>query len=566
MAMIGAFVLLVGIVLLLLGGRADVLPAPVAVGLAVAASAAMVAFGWSLKPLLPVPAGEPGQVGQGAEAPQNAESPHVESQSPQNPGAVALMGVGFSGLLLTLWAATSLFDWVDPGVGAGLAGILALAGLLLARHRRSQALHVIIVGGTSLMGLNLGNAMAWNAVFCLVIAAAGLAMQDRRLRWPVATVARSIFVPFALFWAATHVVSVVAAVGFSVVALVDVILETRKRPESWMPILPMLMAALPWMYLTEVDARLWWPASILVVILHLVTALALRAEAGNAAVIVLLAAAFVLLQMDREVGASEAWFLPAAAALGYAVWARVTAFAPAMTASTVVGGMVALLCSWWVVPLASQHLVDQQLHLWHLGTAILLTGAVVLQANWWAGRRGLPGSILLWRALASLLPGSAALILAGSLAGRAAGRPETGFVLGHVMATIAWAAVGVWLLLWLRPRSRTPRQISRLGVVLVLLAVGKLFLFDLQELDGVFRVAAFFVVGLLLVAVGVRQGNMVSREGAGNPTDQPPTAQPPSAQPPSAQPPSAEPPSAQPTPSRAPLGSPHAPPRNDWSD
>ena len=555
MAMIGAFVLLVGIVLLLLGGHADVLPAPVAAGLAVAASAAMVAFGWSLKPLVPVPAGEPRQVGQGVASPQNAASPQ-SPQSLQNPGAVALMGVGFSGLLLTLWAATSLFDWVAPAVGAGLAALLALAGLLLARHRRSQALHVIIVGGTSLMGLNLGNAMAWNAVFCLVIAAAGLAMQDRRLRWPVATVARSIFVPFAVFWAATHVVSAVAALGFTVVALADVILETRKRPESWMPILPMFMAALPWMYLAELDARLWWPASILVVILHLVTALALRAEAGNAAVIVLLAAAFVLLQMDLQVETSEAWFLPAAAALGYAVWARVADFAPAMTASTVVGGIVALLCLWWVVPLASQHLVDQQLHLWHLGSAILLTGAVVLQANWWAGRRGLPGSILLWRALASLLPGSAALVLSGSLAGRAAGRPETGFVLGHVMATIAWAAVGVWLLLWLRPRSGTPRQISRLGVVLVLLAVGKLFLFDLQELDGVFRVAAFFVVGLLLVAVGVRQGNMVSREGAGHPMGQPPTGQPPTARPPN----------PQPTPPRAPLGSPHAPPKNHWGD
>jgi uncharacterized membrane protein len=44
----------------------------------------------------------------------------------------------------------------------------------------------------------------------------------------------------------------------------------------------------------------------------------------------------------------------------------------------------------------------------------------------------------------------------------------------------------------------------RLGLALVAVAVGKLFLFDLAALDGVVRSLAFIVTGLLLLAIGSR--------------------------------------------------------------
>lgn len=41
------------------------------------------------------------------------------------------------------------------------------------------------------------------------------------------------------------------------------------------------------------------------------------------------------------------------------------------------------------------------------------------------------------------------------------------------------------------------------SLVIVAAAVAKLFLFDLAALDGLFRVIAFIVVGLLLLTLGV---------------------------------------------------------------
>ena len=43
-------------------------------------------------------------------------------------------------------------------------------------------------------------------------------------------------------------------------------------------------------------------------------------------------------------------------------------------------------------------------------------------------------------------------------------------------------------------------------------AVAKLFLFDLAALDGVFRVIAFIVVGLLLLSLGVAYAQSLSSD------------------------------------------------------
>lgn len=78
-------------------------------------------------------------------------------------------------------------------------------------------------------------------------------------------------------------------------------------------------------------------------------------------------------------------------------------------------------------------------------------------------------------------------------AGVLVGGPEKGFLAGHMAATICW--IGLAAALFVR-RQRVG------GLVLTSAAMAKLFLFDLGTLDGIFRVVAFIVVGLVLLAMG----------------------------------------------------------------
>ena len=55
------------------------------------------------------------------------------------------------------------------------------------------------------------------------------------------------------------------------------------------------------------------------------------------------------------------------------------------------------------------------------------------------------------------------------------------------------------------------------GLTVMAAAVAKLFLFDLAALDGVFRVAAFIVIGLVLLGLGVSYAQRVGDHDAPTP-------------------------------------------------
>ncbi|MDT7744928.1 MAG: hypothetical protein QOE59_4006, partial [Actinomycetota bacterium] len=96
----------------------------------------------------------------------------------------------------------------------------------------------------------------------------------------------------------------------------------------------------------------------------------------------------------------------------------------------------------------------------------------------------------------------------------------TGFLVGHVLVTISWAALALVLLVR-GPRSEA--VLARvLGGVLVVAAVAKLVLFDLHALDGLARVAVFLGAGLVLLVAGARYARWVTAgtgdEGDGSAT------------------------------------------------
>ena len=58
------------------------------------------------------------------------------------------------------------------------------------------------------------------------------------------------------------------------------------------------------------------------------------------------------------------------------------------------------------------------------------------------------------------------------------------------------------------------------GLALVAAAMTKLFLFDLGTLNGMFRVAVFIVVGLVLLAMGTGYARLLARQDQPNPDRQ----------------------------------------------
>ncbi|MFD3593859.1 DUF2339 domain-containing protein [Nocardia sp. NPDC058640] len=83
-----------------------------------------------------------------------------------------------------------------------------------------------------------------------------------------------------------------------------------------------------------------------------------------------------------------------------------------------------------------------------------------------------------------------------------------GFVAGHSIATIVWMVVATASLFYgLRRLSASP-AVAKVclvsGLLVAAAALAKLFLFDLATLSGLVRVAAFLVVGILLLLTGTR--------------------------------------------------------------
>jgi uncharacterized membrane protein len=109
--------------------------------------------------------------------------------------------------------------------------------------------------------------------------------------------------------------------------------------------------------------------------------------------------------------------------------------------------------------------------------------------------------------LIALYGSTAALLAVGLLVSP----DRDGFLLGHVLVTVSWT-VGALVLL-LRGIDSVPMRVA--GLSLVVAALAKLVLFDLSSLDGMARVAAFLVAGLVLLAAGARYAKLVA---ARNPT------------------------------------------------
>jgi hypothetical protein len=98
-------------------------------------------------------------------------------------------------------------------------------------------------------------------------------------------------------------------------------------------------------------------------------------------------------------------------------------------------------------------------------------------------------------------------------AGVMIGGTSSGFLAGHMAATICWIAMAATLFIYARKSSGQRRAVAVTGgLALTAAATAKLFLFDLGTLDGIFRVTAFIVVGLALLAMGTGYARSLAQQ------------------------------------------------------
>jgi hypothetical protein len=99
-------------------------------------------------------------------------------------------------------------------------------------------------------------------------------------------------------------------------------------------------------------------------------------------------------------------------------------------------------------------------------------------------------------------------------AGVLVGGTKGGFLAGHMAATICWIGMAAALFGYaLRRANREHRRAPiTAGLALTAAATSKLFLFDLATLDGIFRVAAFIVVGLVLLGMGAGYARSLAQQ------------------------------------------------------
>jgi hypothetical protein len=151
-----------------------------------------------------------------------------------------------------------------------------------------------------------------------------------------------------------------------------------------------------------------------------------------------------------------------------------------------------------------------------LAASLLITAFVVVMARAYVGlgdqnpdtRRilGAAGGALVIYAV------TAFTVTAGVLVGGTNG----GFLAGHMAATICWIGMAAALFVYalrLADRERRTPPITA-GLALTAAATAKLFLFDLATLDGIFRVAAFIIVGLVLLSMGAGYARSLAQQGA----------------------------------------------------
>ncbi|CAM3450977.1 DUF2339 domain-containing protein [Mycobacterium frederiksbergense] len=439
-------------------------------------------------------------------------------------GAIALAATGIATGYIDVIAVTTIYLWLPAAAGLVISAVIAGGGLTLARRWDSEHLALLVlVPLTVLAPVVVGDITLLLIGFMLALSAATLPVQLGR------------------DWSWMFAARTAAGSGSVLLGLIGAGFGSSQHP---------------WLAGAAAIAALLAIGSALILLPHSAhrTGLALLAAAGAlpvlgvsaavdrvpAALIIAAVAAAVLAVV--LLGAS----VPGVTSAVRQVWSALSAVAALVAVTVAFDGEVAgpvLLALAVVVAVAGRHSVPAQCAALGFGaigglfflalagpqtlttaTVMATTEAVsvlvssvlltlyALAQTWSLSRRRDADTGRVLMAVAAVVIAYAVTVFtvtAGVLIGGTGG----GFLAGHMTATICWIVLAAGLFGYAARLHRADRSVPiGGGMALVAAAVAKLFLFDLGTLDGIFRVAVFIVVGLVLLGMGAGYARLLTQQ------------------------------------------------------
>ncbi|ONF74828.1 DUF2339 domain-containing protein [Amycolatopsis keratiniphila] len=433
-------------------------------------------------------------------------------------GAFALAATGIGALYLDAIAATTMYEYLPAYAGLAIGLVIAVGGLLLAVRWESSLLATAVVLGCVICAPIITQGFTPQLVaFLLVVQIASTPVQLRQ-SWPSVAVASGIPPLLASVCSTAFVglggstANTAAALAAGGTALSLALIVTLKRPgdAAGLALLavapaPSLLAAL---FLPKTPAVLVTASVALVLLAVWAVGQWLDGWTGELAGAAGLVAALQTTMTLFDGSARSGILIGEAVLLALvALWTKKHVALFGGLGFAVIGGMIALVLD---VPPTLFFLVrnrpDADLAAAFLVALAILAASITLP--WVSHRLGLfkgaAENVVPWLfAGVCGLYGAGAMVLAGALL-VVPGR--SGFLLGHVVITVSWTVAALVLLI----RGISAVNLRVIGFVLVGAAVLKLVLFDLSALDGLARVAAFLIAGLVLLGAGTRYAKLVA--------------------------------------------------------
>lgn len=441
-------------------------------------------------------------------------------------GALGLAATGFVTAYLDVIAITRVYEWVPVALGLGIAGLVAVGGLLLARAWDSELLAGIAVLGVAALAPTVAyDHVLLLAQFLLVLTVASWPAQISR-RWHVLELVRVLptAIVIALLPAFAEPIGAVILLacllaGFVLVTGLAGVLVERAPAQTGITVpvvaVPVLSAALAAERAT--GATLMIGLTLALVLVAALTAHRTRRGVGAGTLLLtaccLYTAGPASLVAAALVADGTDWSLPALLIV-CVLWAGASLALRDRTVlgATLLTSVLPVLLAVALLPYAIDRGTATQVEPAHLVAAALTVVLLLVLAQTVAEVH--PRTTIAVRALlaGALLGAGGTVILAGVLLGGLANDARGGFTAGQTGATVLWLATAAALLL---RGLRGSAFAVPAGLAITALSVGKLLFFDLAFLDGIPRVLSFIVGGLIVLGMGTGYAQALERSRRG---------------------------------------------------
>lgn len=423
-------------------------------------------------------------------------------------GSLALLTTAVTAAFFVVVAVTRIYEWLPLTAGLVLALAVAAAAGLQAIRWDEQWLYIAVTTGVAALAPALSGGLTETLVgFLAVIQLAGVVPEIAKGWDETAIVRTAPVVLVASAWVlgttASAMASVFAAASIAAIGLLRGVQAGLTRRAalyaplalggSWVPLFAFAASS---------SQRTQAVISVIMTLVALGAFHALRTTGSTVrvATLVLAGVSGVMFLVSTARGDWRAVPFLATAAVLVAVhlryrnrligWGAVVAVALGVGAQTTITPLVDLFYRGRVADMPSETLVAALMLLVFAALAVLAVRG-----------KGMPASYV----QSVLGAAGVAAILGTSMAGLALfGRTTTGFFIVHLAITVFALALAAAVLTagLSRPRHLTVSMNGGLG--LVMCALVKLFVFDLQYMGSMTKALTFVAAGLVLLAAGTR--------------------------------------------------------------